>query len=62
VGLFVEKKVSFVVFRVQLGLAGFRLSKVRADSRVSVRIRVSSVLVIGWDRTSRRVICRVPDV
>ena len=69
-GLVRRKEVSFVVLLVPLGLAGFsrvsRVSKVRAGIRVSVRIRVSLVLVIRWDRTSRRtmsgVICRVPEV
>jgi len=44
------------------------MSKVRVEMRVSVRTRVSLVLVMGcrWDRTSQSgvsgVTCRVPDV
>jgi len=48
-GLFVENRLSFVVLLVQLGFVVFgRVSKVRVGIRVSVRIRVSLVVVIGW--------------
>jgi len=68
-GLVRRKAVSFVVLLVQLGLVGWlllvqysvrlggtriRVSKVRVGIRVIVRISVSLVLVIGWDRNSRR--------
>ena len=53
-----RKEVNFVVLLVHLGLVGFSrasmVSKVRVGIRVSVRIRVSLVLVIGWYRTSQR--------
>ena len=49
--LFVENRC-FVILLVQLGLVGFsrvnRVSKVRVRIRVSTRIKVSSILVIGW--------------
>jgi len=51
-GLVHRKEVSFVVLMVQLQLVGFsrvsRLNKARVGIRVSVRIRFSLVLVIGW--------------
>jgi len=48
-GLIRRKQVSFVVLLVQLGFVEFsRVSKVRVGIRVSVRIRVSLVVVIGW--------------
>jgi len=50
-----QKEVSFVLSRVHLGLVGFssvsrvgRLSKLRVGIRVSVRIRITLVLVIRW--------------
>jgi len=68
-GLVRRKAVSFVVLLEQLGLVGWlllvrysvriggtriRVSKVRVGIRVIVRISVSLVLLIGWDRNSRR--------
>jgi len=51
-GLVRRKDVSFVVLLVQLGIVWFsgvsRVSKGRVGIRVSVRIRVSLVLVISW--------------
>ena len=51
-GLVRRKEVSFVVLMVQLQLVGLsrvsRLNKDRVGIRVSVRIRVSLVLVTGW--------------
>jgi len=50
-GLVCRKEVNYIVLLLQLGLVGFnrvsRVSKVRVEIRVSVRIRVSLVLVKG---------------
>jgi len=50
-----QKEASFVLSLVHLGLVGFsrvsrvsRLSKFRVGIRVSVRIRITLVLVIRW--------------
>ena len=49
------KKVRFIVLLLRLELVGFirvnRVSMFRVGLRVSVRFRVSLVLVIGWSRT-----------
>lgn len=46
-GIVRRKEVSFVVLLVQSGRVS-RVSNVKGEIRVSVRIRVSLVLVIWW--------------